>query len=253
MVSLTLRLRATLLTAIVGALLSDAAQAADMPFFSPAPEPVNDAPVEWGAGWYLRGDIGAARSSLTAFNGVVLTSDMPNNWTIGIGGGYQYNNWFRTDVTVDYEQLFSQKGPNFHFAPCPTAPLTFCSSVSNSKAETIAILSNAYIDLGNWAGFTPYIGGGLGINILPEQTNLSWVDLTGATVSSYVQVDKTWLRFAFAAMAGFAYDVTDHVKLDVGYRWINFGNFTGIDAFNNLISRNVSAHQARVGLRYMID
>ena len=163
MVSLTFRARATVLTAIVGAFLSHAAQAADMPFFSPAPEPVNDGMVEWGTGWYLRGDIGAASSSLTSFNGVVLTSDMPNNWTIGLGGGYQYNNWFRTDVTVDYEELFSQKGPNFHFAPCPSSPLTLCSSVSNSKAETIAILSNAYVDLGHWGGFTPYIGAGVGI------------------------------------------------------------------------------------------
>jgi len=38
------------------ALFAPAALAADMPFFAPpAPEPVNEQPVEWGTGWYLRG------------------------------------------------------------------------------------------------------------------------------------------------------------------------------------------------------
>ena len=101
-----LRARATLLTALFGALLAPASQAADMPFPVEEPPPAMEGPVEWGSNWYLRGDLGLARTSPTTLNGVTLSNTMPNNWTIGLGGGYKFNDWFRADVTVDYESLY---------------------------------------------------------------------------------------------------------------------------------------------------
>ncbi|MGL1747212.1 opacity family porin, partial [Vibrio parahaemolyticus] len=34
-------------------------------------------------------------------------------------------------------------------------------------------------------------------------------------------------RFAFAGMAGVAFDVYPHVKIDIGYRYINNGTMAG--------------------------
>lgn len=118
MVSSFSRARASLAAAAIGAFLAPAALAADMPFFTPSPEPVNDQPVEWGTGWYLRGDIGAAQVNIHNLNGANLSPSFPNNWTVGLGGGYQYNNWFRTDVTIDYQSLYDKNGPKYEIVPC---------------------------------------------------------------------------------------------------------------------------------------
>jgi opacity protein-like surface antigen len=56
-------------------------------------------------------------------------------------------------------------------------------------------------------------------------------------------------------MAGFAYDLTTHAKLDVGYRYINLGKVDGIASSlgTAVASPNTTAHEVRLGLRYVID
>jgi opacity protein-like surface antigen len=284
MVSLFSSARATALSAMACALLSSAALAADMPFPF-APPPANDGPVEWGTGWYLRGDIGAAQSSLTSTDGVVLTQSFPNNWSAGLGGGYQYNNWFRTDVTVDYEQLYSKNGPQAVILPCQigavgwpfgTGPYAAsfpvyagCSPLVQTRAETMAVLANAYFDLGNWGGFTPYVGAGAGVNVLYQKSQMTWYEqnftpyagttwtdpFTGGTYMANWDrgFSGTFLRFAYAFMGGVAYDVTDHIKIDLGYRWLNLGHFTSHDVYNVAHTKDVHVNQVRLGFRYMID
>jgi opacity protein-like surface antigen len=284
MVSLTFRLRATVLTTVVGAFLSNAAQAADMPFFSGDPEPVNEGMVEWGTGWYLRGDVGAAYIRPNDLNGVILSPDFPNNWTAGLGGGYQYNSWFRTDVTVDYQSLYKADGPQYHVLPCTVGavgtpaggPFTgetlipgACSPLVHNRTESTTVLANAYFDLGKWWGFTPYVGAGVGVNILYQKAQVNWYQgnlvpyagltwtdpLTGATIApNWDRVySGTLLRFAYGFMGGVAYDLTDHIKIDLGYRWLNLGKIDGVDSFNNTISKDIINQQARIGFRYVID
>ena len=58
---------------------------------------------------------------------------------------------------------------------------------------------------------------------------------------------------------GFAIDVTDHLKLDLGYRYVNLGTFTGIESHARAAqlarssSRKQTTQEIRVGFRYMID
>ena len=54
-------------------------------------------------------------------------------------------------------------------------------------------------------------------------------------------------------MAGVVYDLTDHVKIDVGYRWLDLGKLGGRNLFNYAVSKNLQLHQARIGFRYVID
>jgi opacity protein-like surface antigen len=289
MVSLFSRARASAVLALIGALLSPAAHspmafAADMPFFTPPPAPVNDEPVEWGTGWYLRGDIGAAHVSPEDLNGVVLTKDFANNWTAGLGGGYQYNKWFRTDITVDFQSLYNKTGAQAVLLPCQigavgtpvggpftgsTPIFAGCSPIVRNRTEAASVLANAYVDLGNWYGFTPYIGAGVGVNVLYQKAQTNWymgnlVPYAGTTwtdpftLGTYManwdkQYNATYLRFAYGLMAGVAYDLTDHIKVDVGYRYLNLGKIEGVDSWNNRVSRDLQIHQARIGFRYVID
>ncbi len=45
-------------------------------------------------------------------------------------------------------------------------------------------------------------------------------------------------------MAGLSFDVFPHTKLDIGYRYLNLGTVQNV---------RLDAHEARAGLRYMID
>jgi opacity protein-like surface antigen len=284
MVSLRFRLRALLLTAMAGALLLQPAKAADMPFGAPAPEPVNDGLVEWGTGWYLRGDVGAAYIRPHDLNGVILSPDWPNNWTAGLGAGYQYNSWFRTDVTADYQSLYKADGPQNAALLCQTGavgtpaggPFTgsipvyaACYPVAHTRTEAAVFLANAYLDLGKWWGVTPYVGAGAGVNVLYQKAQVNWFQGNGVPYAGVTWTDPftlgtymanwdrnfsgTFLRFAYGFMGGFAYDLTDHIKIDMGYRWLNLGRIEGVDSLNNRISKDLISQQARVGFRYVID
>jgi opacity protein-like surface antigen len=70
--------------------------------------------------WYLRGDIGykiygtirAVQLQRPGDRGTLRfeRESMDNAWMIGVGVGYKFNDYFRTDVTVDYETSAKVKG-----------------------------------------------------------------------------------------------------------------------------------------------
>ena len=75
----------------------------------------------------------------------------------GLGVGYKFNDWFRADVTGEYRGK-----ANFHGSD--NVAFTGGQGVDNysgSKSEWL-FLANAYVDLGTWSCFTPYIGAGVG-------------------------------------------------------------------------------------------
>jgi opacity protein-like surface antigen len=199
MASLISRARATALAATLGALCVSAAMAADMPFLSSQPAPVNQQPLEFGTGWYLRGDVGYSNMPVP-----VVVADFVNNLgrtgavSGGIGFGYQYNSWLRTDFEID-RAVFR---PNSAQAPqwCPSgtildAPPATANVTSPSAGQPIGFLYdpnetctpyitshlnrttpmfNAYIDLGNWWGLTPYVGAGVGTSFLQSSSAVNY-------------------------------------------------------------------------------
>src|SRR6218665_3984453 len=77
--------------------------------------PVQEAIIETG-GWYLRGDTGRSYNKLRGakyFQGSndrvreFDSTDLKSGFTLGGGVGYQINEHFRTDVTLDY--MFKSK------------------------------------------------------------------------------------------------------------------------------------------------
>lgn len=275
--------------AMLGAALSIQAstqvQAADMPFAAEAPAPVNEEIFEWGSNWYLRGDLGIAGISPTSLNGVILSNSFPNNWTIGLGGGYKFNNFFRADVTVDYESLYNRNAIATELGqPCrigaylavPTDPTSitsinsWCTPNVRNRTEAMVVMGNAYFDLGTWYGLTPYIGAGVGVNVLYQQSAQTWYMSNGVPYAGVTWTDPrpngttymenwdsrfqgTYLRFAYAFMGGVSYDFDENWKVDVGYRFVNLGKINGVDRWNVPVARDLIGHQVRVGFRYMIN
>jgi opacity protein-like surface antigen len=283
-------LRAFALTAVTVVALSSAASAADL---LPPPPPMEAPPpvVVDSGGWYLRGDTGVGFNNSTS----VSTSPSPlngfaagqanDNWynstvseaaLFDLGVGYQVNRWFRADVTGELrggsefsglEVLNVTGGGNAGYQ---------AADFYHSHLSTVLGMANGYVDLGTWMGVTPYVGGGLGVafnNFYGGADNGVITQAGGATSpSGGVFNSSTKTNFAWALMTGFDMDITRNLKLEIGYRYLNYGKFqsgtsrclsgngaAGSFASANcgggfaLTSKTLSSNDVRIGLRYYLD
>jgi opacity protein-like surface antigen len=244
-----------------------------------APAPHADM-VEFASNWYVRGDLAYAQETFPNISPFTFGSSpsVLNTYSAGIGGGYKVNNWFRTDLILDYRSQIHAVGGSA--TPCftnvsnppPTGnPVPAnCIGHFDNEIHRWDLLANGYLDLGTWDGFTPYIGAGAGVtwarinqsvnftlNGFPCQAGCGFIT-NGSNVVTFGDFDRnqssmTW-RFAWAAMAGIAIAMTDHAQLDVGYRFLDLGPITGISSVTGTsVTHRVRANEVRAGVRYMID
>jgi len=285
--------------------------------------------VEFGGGWYLRGDISfnfALRHKSTVTSDSVtnerqdLLRDVLNG---GIGFGSYLTNNIRWDVTLNrvvggsyasYDQVNKNNPqPDYDFRtrltnptagfyldgagaadqnnPCNgygvdgdltpnifNKPIENCFSKDSAEYSAWVGMLNGYYDLGNFNGFKPYVGLGVGA------ARVRWKEVNGAIecipVDSGSTVEGCYAvgpgdqpeanviytgagqensgidyRFAYSASAGFGYQLNDRLILDVGYKYLGVGD--GGVGYNesraqNLAKLGFSVHQVNVGLRYEI-
>jgi opacity protein-like surface antigen len=271
-----------------GALLALTRWAAAADLLPPPPvlEPLPPAVAEF-SGWYLRGDIGVGINATTPslinspdpiaiaaagyYNGTPTESF--NNSTISssamfdLGVGYQVNNWFRFDVTGEYRggSHFQSQYVLNDAGNTGTGPSQLADFYRGDISSWVGLV-NGYADLGTWSGITPYVGAGVGLarNTLSGMTDQGQVTIGGATSPSggYFS-DGSQTNFAWALMAGLDFNVTQNLKLEIGYRYLNLGKFTS-GGSNCLTSCNggvpnyvkstntLASNDVRVGLRWMI-
>ncbi len=79
-------------------------------------------PVEFGTGWYIRGSVDGAWQTQPSLDPdfTSVPSAHSLDWAAEIGGGYQFNQWFRVDATYTYygEQQASGNGAQVN---CPAS------------------------------------------------------------------------------------------------------------------------------------
>ena len=224
------------------------------------------APAMDTSGWYLRGDVGVAinqmsnlRSTLQPVNALggaapgisTAYSDIGDSAIIGIGAGYQFNNWFRADFTAEYRSSAAYRKGVTYTAFCANP---FCLDTYTANVSTAAFMLNGYVDLGTWAGVTPYIGAGVGM------ANHRMKGLTDVGAGMGYAGDMTKTNFAWALMAGLGYNVTPNLKIDAGYRYIDMGSIASnpivceviTACFFEVQSYRATAHDFRLGVRYML-
>ena len=123
-----------------------------------------------------------------------------------------------------------------------------------AKITAQTVLVNGYVDFGTWGGFTPYVGGGVGVARLKS---VNYVDTTDAPSANGVTGQGTHQNFAWAAMAGVAYQVAPNWLIDVGYRYLDLGNVPSSDGAgtqtNAVVFKSLHANEARIGVRYLFD
>lgn len=196
------------------------------------------------SGWYLRADAGYRWNNGGRSNPNVVSERYTNSYDGTVGFGYKYQ-WFRADVVYD------RSGPT---RVSGFSSLTTDQPQYTAKIRSESILANGYVDFGTWGGFTPYVGGGLGVARL-KSTN--YVDTTDSPSTTGVTGQGTSQNFAWAAMAGVAYQVSPSWMVDFGFRHLDLGDVVSSNGAgsrtNAIVFRNQTVNEVRVGLRYLFD
>jgi opacity protein-like surface antigen len=237
-----------LIAGFVGALAFVAgAHAADPPGSWRPPQP--DEPPAFQrlmSGWYLRADVGFRWNGGGPSTADVIREKYTTSYDGTFGFGYKYQ-WFRADLTYD------RSGPTRVTA---TTTAAFNQPQLNAKISSQTVLANGYVDFGTWGGFTPYVGAGFGIARLKS---VDYLDTANSPSNNVFGVTSpgTQQNFAWAAMAGVAYQVAPSWVLDVGYRHIEMGNVPSSGGAgtrtNAAVFKSQHTDEARVGIRYLFD
>jgi opacity protein-like surface antigen len=237
--------------------VGSAAYGADLLPQAPSLEPLPPATPELN-GWYLRGDIGMATNAediglkntpdpiamgladgylSTGANAAFNSTTLSSAEFVDVGLGYQFNPWLRGDVTFEYrdgaqfQSTYNINNPGAFGSA--TTPTQFTDFYRANLSSAIA-MANVYADLGTWNGLTPYIGGGLGVannrlygmtdqgvqNYTVSQTN-SFTGSSGGYFSNGSETNLAW-----ALMAGLDFKIAENVKLELGYRFLDYGKIT---------------------------
>ena len=183
--------------------------------------------------------IGAQRSASpqapasSTVKGTRVSTDMACASSLGVG---VKTRWLRTDVTLDYTAM---KYTGTVATPGDTT----------AKVSAITALFNGYLDLGSWYGLTPYVGAGAGVS------DLRTYDYTSTAAPPFAGgLSHTQWKFAWALMGGVGYTVAPNILVDLGYRYMDFGDVTtASDASGAMILKNLAAHEVRVGVRWSFD
>ncbi|MHA6642972.1 outer membrane protein [Mesorhizobium sp. A623] len=222
-IRIALALGAAALTPLAPALAADY----DPPIYvDQAPE---YQPVEVGSGWYLRGDVGYSFGDPVYDFELLGEETKHQRFTGGLGVGYHFDDWLRGDVTLNY-----LGGDTYDLSNVGSASHTMWSG-----------LVNGYVDLGTYAGLTPYVGGGVGVLFSQHK-----IDVNAPAVGLIVDYDDKQQKFAYALNAGASYKVSDNVSVDIGYQFLSSPSAEYLDTDSFEIKKGIDLHQVKVGLRY---
>lgn len=207
----------------------------------PPPEPCCD-------NWYLRGQIGVGmlKSKLdygTTTTAVLRDSTNSDSMFVGGGIGYNWNSWLRFDGTAEYRA----KSRVDAFVTYPPNGI----DQYQGYLKSWVFLGNAYVDLGTWDCFTPFVGVGIGA---AYNTLSDFSDVNPNGGYGFGRNPSEW-HLAWALHAGVAYEVTKNFKVELAYRYLNYGSITDtvdcvVTCTNDTFKYKLQSHDFMVGFRW---
>jgi opacity protein-like surface antigen len=256
-----------LVAAGAASLLSSAAFAADMPSIMPPPQYYAPPAQDFG-GWYLRGDIGFSNQKVDHLNNALDANNTTSVQNLsfntagifGAGVGYQFNHWFRADITGEYRGNSDFSGTDQISYPGGVGTDVYHAT----KSEWVA-LANAYVDLGTWWCITPFVGAGVGAArvSIANFTDQGIANNGGGALPGLALADNVakW-NLAWAIHAGVAYKVNPNFTVELAYRYLNMGDgMTGdlrtFDGTNNVYNpmtfKNITSQDLMLGVRWNLE
>jgi opacity protein-like surface antigen len=247
-----------LISSLVGLCLmtASAAHAADYPL---PPPPVYVAPQECCTdNWYLRGYVGVGlaggdgaqyiQNSQNSSNFAFDSTSYSDHNFLGLGFGYEVNAWLRVEATAEYRA----KSRIYAFGHYTFGGGTFLDTYEGNL-DSWVFLGNAFVDLGTWNCFTPFIGFGIG----GAYTNLAdFTDINPSLAGFGIGRDTGEWNLAWALYAGVSYEVTKNFSVDLSYRYLNYGSITDtVDCFGGCNADsfkfdNLYSHDFMLSLRW---
>ncbi len=245
--------------------------------------------VEYGSGWYLRGDLGY--SVIADISGTYYSTaygddtsysseSLAKAESYSIGAGYIFNNSMRADLTLEASSGVEWEGKS-RSADCDGGPTPGdCLFEATAELKRTSLMANGYYTFGGFAGFRPYVGAGVGM------TDVSWSDYefqqkchvdvgetcawgnhsgSGTARETYYGPSGTvntssGLAFTYALTAGLDYRINKNWLVDMGYKWTHVSenlmieegaNGAGVPGGDSRFD-GIDLHEVRVGLRYEV-
>ncbi|MEM6711738.1 MAG: outer membrane beta-barrel protein [Pseudomonadota bacterium] len=251
---------------IASTFVSGAVLAADL---SPPPvsyfEPVIE--QKFGGNLYLRGFVGFTNQEVDEFDPSRLAANPParleilhaefeSGGLVGGAVGYQFNQYFRADISAEYRMRTAFDGlDRFDISGDGTFDQT--NDYSADKSEFV-VLANAFVDLGQYEKISPYIGAGIGASYT---TIHDLVDVNEVTTGvAFADSNGEW-DLAWALYAGLGFEVNDHLTLDLGYRFLSIGDaesgdvdpFDGGSVVSPVLFNDIYSHDVTFGVRYAFN
>lgn len=120
---------------------------------------------------------------------------------------------------------------------------------ANGNFSARYVFVSGYWDITNYAGFTPYVGGGIGASYNESSGSVFYGDDEYKDVINGGNYD-----FSYHVTFGMSYDVTQNMKIDLAYRYVDFGSASGKVSYSSQVGsydvEAIDAHEVKVGLRY---
>lgn len=238
-------------------------------FAADMPEPVVEVvPAPVFGGWYLRGHLGMSNQRVGNLHTELFDAPtvLEHRWLdegrfssapiFGAGVGYQFNDFLRGDLTVEYRGAADFNALDYVRYGGPNNSYT--NEYSAKKSEWL-MLANAYADLGTFYGITPYVGAGIGAsrNTISNFRDINEINNGG----SYADSASKW-NFAWALHAGVGIQATERMTVDLGYSYVNLGDATtgalhnfdpALGSSEPMRFNNIASHDLKLGVRYSLN
>jgi opacity protein-like surface antigen len=191
--------------------------------------------AQGNTGFYVEGNLGYAipdtvDASVGDIDGEV---ELKEAFVFGGALGYRFP-WVRLELNGSYRKFDTDE-----------VKAQGQSVSGNGDASAVVGLFNAYLDPDLGVPVRPYLGGGVGGAYVKLDTG----------DDAPLGVDDEAGAFAWDLAAGLSYDVTAHVALSAGYRYLRLegtdfsASLAGVDT-DDVDVDDVTSHEILVGLRY---
>lgn len=220
--------RSLLLSGVAVAALCSGAQAADLIVDIPVDEPVA---VE-ETGWYVSVFAGGAWPGFAEAEdeeGDEFDIETDMGWLAGVAAGARVMDMLRVEIELshlqqDVSSYSENDGPDI--------------AVEDGSISSTYLLGNVWFDFDTGSGFTPYLGGGVG---------LGHVSAEGDPLGDDVYEG---IALAYQLGAGVDIAVTDNISVDLGYRWKSIVGAETEDDDGDQASGALGNHTFQAGLRF---
>lgn len=162
--------------------------------------------------------------------------DFDNEFDVGFLGGFTAGRLFENGLRSELEIRYSENDFD------QTRAGGGGSSSASGDVSSIALMANLFYDFNKDGTFHPYVGGGVG----GAQVSVNDFGTGGGDI-----FDGDDIVFAYQGGAGLAFDLTDRLTVDAGYRYFATDDANFRDSGND-VDFEYTQHIAMLSLRYVI-